>query len=901
MDYTLNEDKRLTFLQFQLKIVFMKKAKKNRVLRFFGVIVGILLLIPIILAAVSFVGRIDADSIIPDGFLVYAKIPNPITTGSHAMEHRGLDSLLADPALAHAAPAITTLRNKGILDNLLIRLTLNKPITAAMYNDGHYLICYDTGIFSTLMQFAPQVISRKNIPGLYFVSAGQFSRFEFRPIEEPVAFFAQYHNLVVLSNDRTLFESVFDGSSSTQRKPDENTRTFTAKSYDAALLIDAQILTSRITPDDPDIQAVLQTLEMPQLTEATLSIGVEKIDLRVSIPAASSNTEISKILSRKSTIPSVVNSLPMNTQYATIVSVGSLEELMNVARTLRGKAIDDLMRTAQSSSKQFLGLSLEELLYSWTDGEFAAFGLENRPKPIFAVKISDEAQRKRVFTALTSSFALTADDSVVLNGTRIPSIRVPSFLLSLLKIWNISIPTQFYMVEKNFLYFSESPENLLDTVLSVRRNTNLLKQPTWKELAKGGEDSSAIALYYSLDRSIPFFLRSNSDTQRLLKLYGKGLARIQICKNETVFSLAVLAGEPNGTISLPGYPLETGREPGNRVSVVEFSKKNDSRIMITVDHNTALSIDPKTGEQHRLTEEGKIWLLVDPALNPQTPDDPAAWVITTSGTVSLVTGNLEIAPHFPVSTGTRPSSEPTVFAKSLYIPDQDTSMHVVTESGEISVISMPYNEPLRSPPTFFKHKNTVYLAAYPKGFFAELWLMNDKGVPNPLWPVSVSGIAFGSPLMFTADKELYIAFITQAGDLTIFAENGSQKQGFPVTLPGIFYVQPIFSGSALWTLSAGGRLFRIALDGTVDSRDIVDMTAENAWLLEYDMNKDGEAEIFVTGDANALHGFSAQMEPLSGFPLSAWGKPWFGDINKDGVVECFAVSMDNRLYGWQLR
>ena len=174
---------------------------------------------------------------------------------------------------------------------------------------------------------------------------------------------------------------------------------------------------------------------------------------------------------------------------------------MGGARTVRGAAIGEIMRTAQSSSKYLLGLSIEELLYSWTDGEFAAFGLENRPNPVFAVKVSDETQRKRIFKTLTSSFALTADDSVVLNGMRIPSIRIPSFLLSLLKVWNVSVPRQFYMVEKDFLYFSESPENLLDTVLSVRRNTNLIKQPTWKELAKGGEDSSSISLFYSLDRS----------------------------------------------------------------------------------------------------------------------------------------------------------------------------------------------------------------------------------------------------------------------------------------------------------------------------------------------------------------------------------------------------------------
>jgi len=182
-----------------------------------------------------------------------------------------------------------------------------------------------------------------------------------------------------------------------------------------------------------------------------------------------------------------------------------------------------------------------------------------------------------------------------------------------------------------------------------------------------------------------------------------------------------------------------------------------------------------------------------------------------------------------------------------------------------------------------------------------LWLTSDSGTPLAGWPASVSGIAFGSPVLFENQKELSIAFITQAGDLTIFTERGSLKPGYPITLPGVFYTQPVFCGEYLWSLSAGGRLYRISMDGSVSSIEIPDFTAENAVVQAYDTTGDGAAEIFVTGDANALYGFTADLEPLEDFPLPAWGTPWFGDINGDGTINCFAIGMDNRLYAWQLR
>lgn len=878
-----------------------KKRKLPRVVTILITVCVVLLAIPLLLAGLSFIGRISADEVIPDGYMGYASVPNPATATAHLMDHSGLETLLADPVLSPVAPTVTGLRKTRIMNNLLVRLVLNNPVTAAAYTDGSVIACYDTGILSRAAILTPALLSRMDIRGLYYVKAGKYSRFELRPEGEPVLFAGFYKNLLVASNNRELFESVLDGTSAGNVAPENRKKTFSTKKYDAAMLIDANMILSTAVPDNTEMHDLLSTVSVPRIAEAAVSIENEKMDIQITLPVSSQDPALQTLISRPSSIPSTVDFLPDTAQYATVLSVGSLKEIIAVARTVKGAQMDELLDTAESSSKMLVNLTLDELLYSWTDGEFSVFGLENRPNPVFSVKISDESMRKEVFEALTASIALTHDDSVVLNGVRIPSIRVPSFILSLLRIWDITVPTQFYMVENDFLYFSQSPENLLDTVRSIRNNTTLVRSDVWKDLSRDIDDRSSLSLFYSLDRSIPFFLRGNSDLQRILKSYGRGLAGLRIREDAVVLSLSVLAGEPSGILTVPGYPVEIGGQAENRVSVVTFKKKNEKRIVLALKDNTVLSIDPQTGKRFTFTEDSRISILTDQDLLPETADDPALWVVTERGKVSLLTGNLEPVQGFPISTGARPSSAPQSFNATLYIPDQDTSLRVVTKDGATETISMPCSDVLRAPPSFLENSGNTYIGVYPKGFFAELWLMNETGVPYTGWPVSVSGIAFGSPTLFTADGELFAAFITQAGELTIFTERGSLKQGFPASLSGVFYAQPVFSGNSLWALSADGRLYRIELDGSYRWIDIPGFAAENAVIQMYDTNGDGSDEIFVTGDANALFGFTADMRNIDGFPLPAWGTPWFGDINGDGIINCFAVGMDNRLYAWQLR
>jgi hypothetical protein len=143
------------------------------------------------------------------------------------------------------------------------------------------------------------------------------------------------------------------------------------------------------------------------------------------------------------------------------------------------------------------------------------------------------------------------------------------------------------------------------------------------------------------------------------------------------------------------------------------------------------------------------------------------------------------------------------------------------------------------------------------------------------------------------------AFITQAGSLSVFTEAGSPVAGFPVELPGVFHIQPVWDGDFLWALSAEGVLFRIGLAGEILSQAIPGLRVQEGWLHTADVDGDGEPEVFLSGEANALYGYSRAFTLLAGFPLPVWGRAAFADFNADGMIECVGAGRDNLVYRWQ--
>jgi hypothetical protein len=880
-----------------------KKTGKGRI--FLGIFLLIFVGIPLACIVLSFIGKLNPEAVIPNSFEAYCHIPNPARFSQHLLAHKALPAILADPALAPLTPVIGLIQESHILEKKWFHFFVRGTLDGAVLSGKRQLAAWDTGILSPLLRLLPFLAGRITIPNLYYVQAGKNSRFEYRLDNGTVYYIAPYHNLLVASNDSGLFESVINGTSREGDIRGASYKTINTRNFDIAFLVSQEMIFDVLAGQDPKAGAVLDQLNFPGLIEAAVSIYPAKLEIKLFSSLSSGNQALKRIIEYDSELAAFTQLLPDTTQYSTIVSAAPFEELMDAAVSIFGPDLSAALQKADSSSRMLFRLSIEDLLYSWTGREFAVFGMEGRPSPVYAIQIRDEQTRQAVFDKAFKSIFLNENTQFVLDGNRIPQIRLPEFVEGVLHIMGINLPSPYYVVEHDFLFVSESAENLLAAINGIRKNAILPRTDAWKTLAQSSSDKASFSLFYSLDRSLPFFLRGNTPFNAVLRLYRQGLARLSFEDRAVVISLAAIPGSGGGIVPSPGYPLDLGGKGGNAVYALASGRRGEGRFFLTRD-TAALSVNPADQSIYELKNPRPVWIVPAAGLGFARITDPAAWVVNSQGQVTLVNGNMEPVNGFPFITGTRLSAPPAAHGGKLYLSDDsgdEGHIYVVDPSASVSQWDLVFDAALRSAPVFLDASNRTYVGMYPKSFIGhEIWLTDAGGNPYPGWPVSVSGIAFGSPLLFARGGGVLAAFITAAGELTVADGNGTVLPAFPLELAGVFYQQPVYDGEFLWIIESEGGLYQISLEGTVLYQKIPNLTVKEAgYITILDADGDKVPEVFFTGEGNALYAYSRNFNSLEGFPLPVWGRPAFGDFNGDGKIECIGVGLDNKLYRWQFK
>ena len=883
----------------------MKKARKLPfvIVVFLVVIIGI----PLSVVGLSFIGRITPDSVIPDSFVVYVSVPDTARLAENIINHHPLPDIMALAELGAVVPVFNQMRNSGLTQNRFVRMVAGGTLKAAVLPEGRFLAAWDAGIASPLLRALPLVSRTLNVPELFYVRAGNASRFEYRMEDGTVFFIGAHHNLFILSNDSAVFESVIDGTSRHGDIIGESERTFRSRNHDIALLVSPDVLRGVFTEDASNFEIfdLLNLIEFPGNIEVSLSIQPYKLNLDLVTPLGSGNEALSRLIQRNSQATPVLSVISENTQYMTMLAAGSFEELLAAASVVSGPDLANSLSTADSAARTTLGMGLDQLLFSWMGTQIAVFGLEGRAHPVIAVEIANEAMRSQVFDRAFSTIFLSVDLRLNLDGNRLPRITVPPFLRGVLSLLGVEIPSPFYTVHNNFLFISESAESLLAAVNSVRRNEVLPRQELWHSLSQHNSGPASFGVFYSLDRSLPFFLRGNNEITAILRLYRQGLVRVSLHNSVLTFSLSVIPGAGRGLVPVTGFPVDlaSATHPGMRVSNRPFiiGQGRETQALMTRG-NDILSINLLDRRVYELRSFGSPWADVYAA--PQNPSGAAngsVWIADSFGTVSLVNQELQNLPGFPITTGIRLSAEPVAHGGKLFLSSEDGAVYTINTAGNVSRWGT-FSAALRSPPAFFQFGNRTVAGIYPRDIiFGEIFLTDADGNSLSNWPNDIPGIAFGSPELFSTSHpfppaRLFAAFVTQAGVLSVYAENAQILSGFPVDLPGVFFVQPVFDGENLWLIESEGTLFRVSLYGEVLSHSIPNLSVrEEGYIIA------SGGEIFFSGDGNVLHGFSSNFNSLDGFPLPVWGRPVIGDLFSDGQRKIAGVGMDNRLLMWQFR
>ena len=881
----------------------------------------ILVLVVIVLLWFGFCrfDRIKPVDALPPDYVLYLRTDKIWNAVEPLLDLNATLIAMTSPELQQYRETYLNIKSSKLRKNALVKFVLQRRVDAALYpgnttteetgeekqSSSNFIAVLDSGALAGAVRLAPYALPRikalqskielcNNRYGNYFMVSNS-------------GFFIIKKNLVVFTNNRELMETIMTFSNSglynftelnaMNARLHEPLRILANGKHIAALAKEGalQNYLSAVTPYLSDKEY------------AVLNFGITNIDLNLSINvpmseavgensgngSATENTQphpVLELLKKESRVPSLLPKFTNDVQYYTLISAGTLRELKEAAIKLLPpeKDFSNTWNKSDSICKIVFNRTLDDILLSWTGDEFAVFGIEGKSEAVFGIKISDEEKRRDIFDRIFSSYIVNTNDSLLIDGVRLPCIQLPSFLLSILKTLDINVPRPYYLVKDDFIYFSKSPENLIAINLNTNKSKKLSGSENWMRVSSKQTPYSTVSLYYNLERSVPFFIKGNSAMSKILSLYNSGRFDLKIKDNQLIVQLQASAQALESARNIPGFPIKL--ENKSNANLVKSNAKKSNLVFWLEDDSTINSLDCGNFAKQK-KEFTEISYLTAADENTAKATGGEVWAVTKSGLVYLLDSKLECISGFPTLTGVSSSCAPFLYKDQLGLCDNEGEITFVSANGNITSIQTDTESGIKSEPVI----SGDILAFYEKGFFGGIHIYQGLEPLTNNGPLELEGIAYGSPCILTNGSQQYIAMITQAGLLYVYDLFGNLLEPFPIELDGIFYLNVKAANGYLFALSSEGDLWRISLDGTTLKIKIPYFTAKtgNITVVNYD-DKDSE-EIFVSGEGNSIYGFNTKLELLPEYPVPGYGNPVFIDLNGDNKKDCLAITFDNTL------
>ncbi|MEL3900857.1 FG-GAP repeat domain-containing protein [Treponema phagedenis] len=877
------------------------KNKKKRgffftLFKTLGIIFAALFILLTGLVIFSLINRTDPVAHFPEKFTSYVSIPSIGSFTQKVLHLKAIDVFLQDKNNASLRGTVRSLRSNPFFRSKSFLRLANIRLDVARYADGSMLGIADIGIRSVLTPFLPLI--RKLYPDLenpieemQWQNDGKHSYWEYTLSQTEKLYIGLHKNLIIAANSYELFDSAFVQVQNKEIRRLAKTL-HTGSDTTLRFLTDANHLIEKLGEQNTYIAGLKKEMTFPAVSVADLSIEDESINVSVHTSWKSDNQNVQALLQRKSHIPAILAKLPSSVAYYSLLNLGEPQFLWNNFEPFLEKDIIAAYKKADKAARFAFGQNIEQLLFSWMGDELGVFACENVRAPVFFIAVKDEKACKQSLERIYKSILVNQDISAVVDGVRIPRIVFPAWLSGLLRLFKIELVQPFYLIKDGFIYLSTSAEALRLTQRESDEGKLLVKTQKWKEILNTTPETSTL-IYYTLERSIPFFLKGSDSLQSVLKMYGRGIASLTFSADNTITlelsarqsdakSLTEIVGFPITLPTSPDSPLIIGRDAQNTPRALWASGKNICNMNLSNALLDTLPLDGTAGISAVMKGE-KITSL---------------WASSAAGSVYKLNQNLHPAAPFPLMTGEKFAAAPAAFDDMLIVPLQkEAELLFIHETGEI-LRSQPMHSKMKASPVCFEN----YIAAIPRSFESSIYLFDKQGNIIDGWPIPAAAITAVQPLVIRNNKNKAMLFIvTEDGQVRLTPLDQTDTAGFELTVNAVCKIPPVYSKThrCFYLISNEGFLWKIDESGSIqDSIPLKGGIADDYCMTLLDLNQDGKEEVLVSGGGNALYAYFGDFAPVQGFPVEGTGNAGLIDIDGDGIKELITVGMDKRLHAY---
>ena len=883
-----------------------EKKRKHKVLIILLVIVLIIISAFAGLFLYSKIDRKEPLSVLPHDYSVYLHTDSAWNAVEPLLDLKAIDMFFSTPELTSCRGIFMQLRAAQWRNNRILSKIASKPVDLALYKDDNpeskynILLCVDLGGLSSITRFSSVYLSKLNIQNLYegddcYIYDNKGTEYYIRP----------YKNLLLASDSHELLNSAFQEDYNNYSK--EELAVLNKKSPEPIKIVaNLRKLSGKLFEGEGIVPELAKAFPQNGLCAISVSLTDESFRLNASIPLEAvedENYSLSSIFERRSSTPSIISRFRENVQYYTIINAGSLQQLKDAFFPIIVKDSEGSWKKYNSVSKTLLSLSIEELLFSWTGDEVVIFGIEGKNDPVFAIQIKDEKKRQQVFEKFLSSMLIKDNSSLLLDGVRIPRLELPTFLEGLLSLFEVRLPNPYYLIQDGFIYFSENAENLSEIHKGEKHLPKIASDANWNAVSKGLSTDAALSLYYNLDRSAPFFLRSKANLSNLISLYSIGRTDLCIKNSELIIQLSAISKSKEDSLHVPGFPITLeGRVDGKLAAENNNPKAKSNALYWVENQKTICSMELPSTNINRREMGDAVFICPLANANEEDAKKGVLWAVTVHGEAYLLTRKLEVVSGFPVFLSEEVEVEPVAHEDGVFVFTENSNMLFVDTRANVTSTALDIDGLLKSTPSIKEDfSGRTFVGYYDKGFLGKLGVLcsNDKKQSDneemQSFSLEVSGIAYGSPAFLVNKKgEMpYVGFVTQTGDFYLWNLNNDEST--IIQLEGNYKCPVVCLGNCFVAISTEGLISRISLSGEVLEMKIPNVTCNDAFVTVNDNS------LYVCPDGNVIYGFDENLELLVPFPVTGWGRPAFADVNGDKTLDFFALSVDNKLHAVKMR
>ncbi len=872
----------------------MEKAKKRISLRLIFFIVFLIIIGTLILNYL--VTRKDPLSFVPVKYNLMVQTPPLKTIYEKYLPLEVVDIALSDPSSAEIRKFIFMLRDNPLLKNLFLRELINIPVIMVMESKKSSLFIFDLKWRSIITKILPFISYNLSIKNLQIIK--QEKLIVFRIVGNTDLYFSFVDNVLLFSFDIKTLENAYN-----RLKTKDNFFEKKSKKLVSSLLKDSNIklkivvspeeIIREFTPDSMVANKIIQKLKFNEDGLVDILLLEDKINIDVNLPLYSDDIVIQKFLSKRFNYLNSLKFVASDAGLISIINLADLKELVEVFKTFQIVDIESQINKANDAIKTLFGKDIDNLIFNWIGSEIGLYKTPSSKEPVIFIKIKDEKGYKDFINNVLKSLIIENANPIKIDDIIIDQIRIADFLSFLLGIFNIKIPSAYYISLGNYLFLSMDPENIKTLVKNFREKKIFYETDNFKKMSKNFSLYSGIFSYYDTEIETPAFIKDKGLLSKILKYYGKGSIALWQVDKDIKIGISALGGTKT-LMPYINYPKEIEIDLNKPLMVGELGET----VFLFFSKNvlTIRNLDLKEIFSTNFNENADIITLskkFDRFL-VALPDSSKIIDFEYKNN-AFTTKEIENIDF---------TFTPFIYKDNIYYFSKEDSkfykIDLKTLSKEDAKILETEN-PVLSSPDILKE----YWALYEKSFEGKVYLLSYMKIVSG-WPKSVEGISSISPVIVTERGFISVYFMTQGG--MFYGWNyDSPISNLPQEIEGSFnaplMVLNVKGDKKIVALSKEGILYIFNREGKIENKINIENMDKEAKIYVYDIDRDDVDEIFVYNNKNNIYGYKKENDKLieiEGFPLRGYTKPEFYDINKDGKLEIITGGV-GKLYIYSLK